>query len=107
MRATDKISKKLSILKHHSGTVVGWQLHPSDSVHCETAARVLNYLPPIIFVKWDNKEWTLGSGWEPGVYPMRPIERAWEVNKATKAKVTRKSYQLFPDFAHTDHIFKV
>ena len=56
-----EISKKLSILKHHSGTVVGWQLHTSDAIVSNAAERVLQYAPPAIFVKWGKKTWTLGD----------------------------------------------
>ena len=104
MRSTEKVSKKLSILKHHNGTVVGWQLHTADALASSSAERVLQYVPPVIFVKWDEKTWTLGDNWEPGVFPMKPVHRSWILNRATGATVSRKGYQLFPDFAHTDHI---
>ena len=104
VRATEKTSKQLSILKHHSGTVVGWQLHTSDAIVSNAAERVLQYAPPVIYVKWDEKTWTLGDGWEPGVFPMKPVHRTWVVNRSTGATVSRKGFQLFPDFAHTDHI---
>ena len=61
VRSTEKVSKKLSILKHHSGIVVGWQLHTADALASSSAERVLQYVPPVIFVKRDAKTWKLGD----------------------------------------------
>ena len=45
-RVTEKISKKLRILKHTPCTVVGWELHPNDRQVASNGERVLSYMPP-------------------------------------------------------------
>ena len=32
------------------------------------------------------------------------VERQWLVNRKTEVKAKRTGFQLFPDYAHTDHI---
>ncbi len=37
----------------------------------------------------------------PGVYPLKPVNGQWTVNKKTDSKVTRRGFALVPDFACT------
>ena len=87
IRVTEKIkkSKKLIILKHASGTVVGWQVHAGDQILDSSCQRVLRYLPKVIFARIHDATWQL-AGLPEGVYPMSPVERVWTLNKETGAK---------------------
>ena len=51
-RVTEKISKKLRILKHCPCKVVGWVLHSSDVVEAGEHERMLQYLPVCIYVRF-------------------------------------------------------
>ena len=103
MRVTAKIMKnsKVTILKHTPCTVVGWELHSHDKVIVdEKGERFLTYQPKTIFVKFENCDWQIGS-LPPGVFPMFPVTKTWDLNKQSGVKVRRKGYTLVPDFACT------
>ncbi len=104
MRVTDKISKKLGILKHTSCTVVRWDLHPADRNHDKEPERMLRYLPPCIYVRFENVRWRVHPQLPVGVFPLKPVRRDWTINKATESKATRRGYQLLPDYASTAHL---
>ena len=104
MRVTEKISKKLSILKHTPCTVVRWNLHPADRILDDGPERMLSYLPACIYVKFDNVEWRVHPQLPVGVFPLKPVRRDWEINKATGSQATRRGYQLLPDYASTAHL---
>ena len=49
---------------------------------------LLDRLPIVIYVKFAEATWTVGT-LPPGVYPMTPVSRTWQVNKHTKVNVRR------------------
>ena len=102
-RITEKVAKgkHLTILKHTPCIVVGWDLHVGDRVREAGSERLLNYLPNIIYIKFPGATWQIHRGLPQGVFPLRAVTRDWELNKATKTKVSRKGFTLVPDFACT------
>ena len=103
-RVAERLSKKLRIFKHSPCRVVGWDLHPADRQRDEEPERRLNYLPRCIYLKFENATWRIHPDLPVGVFPLRPVKREWVVNRTTDAKVTRKGFQLLPDFACTAHM---
>ena len=103
-RVTERISKKLRILKHCPCTVVGWVLHSADRLEGGEHERMLQYLPLCIYIKFEGATWQVHSKLPPGVFPLRGVQRSWVVNRQTEAKVRRKGFQLLPDFACTAHM---
>jgi hypothetical protein len=102
VRTTEKVkkSKDLIILKHTPGTVIGWQLHHADDIADMEPERLLHYLPLVIFVRVDGATFQL-PGLSVGVFPFTPVQRTWELNRETGAKISRNGYTLVPDFAST------
>ena len=98
-RVTEKLAKgaRITILKHTPCTIVGWELHTADKLKTVGSQRVLRYLPRVIFLKFDNAEWTINKKLGKGVFPLKPVSRVWEVNKATEAKISRKGFTVVPD----------
>ena len=107
-RVTEKIAKgqQLTILKHTQCQVVGWELHPGDRIQQPGSERLLSYLPQIIYVYFNRATWQIHPGLPKGVFPMKAVTREWEVNKATKSKVSRKGFTLVPDFACTGFLMR-
>ena len=106
-RVTDKISNtdEVSILKHTSCTVVGWDLDPKDTGDSTNVGeRMLSELPRCIYVKFDPAIWQVMQSLEIGVFPLKPVRRTWVLNKKTEVKVTRQGFTLLPDFACTAHM---
>ena len=103
VRTTEKIAKgrNITILKHTPCTVIGWDLHLGDRVRETGSERLLNYLPNIIYIKFSNVTWQIHPKLAQGVYPLKPVSHVWELNRTTKAKVSRKGFTLVPNFACT------
>ena len=87
MRVTEKrwISKEIVVLKHTSCDVVEWRLNSVDLVGDGDGASAaghagdffLDYLPEMIFVRFDDVEWQL-KGLAVGVYACRTTDVAAE-----------------------------
>ena len=104
MRVTEKISKKLCILKHTPCHVVRWDLRPADRLLGDGPERMLSYMPACIYVKFDNVDWRVHPQLPVGVFPLKAVKRDWEINKATGSKATRRGFQLVPDYSSTAHL---
>ena len=65
--------------------------------------RVLNKLPVCILVQFFNCTWQVHPTLEPGVFPLKPTQRTWIVNKEHGPKNARLGYTLLPHFASTCH----
>ena len=104
MRTTEKIfrSKQVTILKHTSCKVVGWELHEIDKscIAQGGGERFLHKMPKLIFVKFDDVSWQV-SGCEVGVLPIESCEHQWVINENTDAKAKRRGFRLIPDYAST------
>ena len=92
---------RITILKHTPCTIIGWELHPADKLKTVGSQRVLQYLPRVIYLKFDNAEWEISAKLGKGVFPLKPVTRTWEVNKLTNAKISRKGFTLVLDVACT------
>jgi hypothetical protein len=102
VRVTEKIrhSQKITVLKHTSGRIVGWELHTGDLDKGDGDQILLGYLPRVVFVEFDNVTWQL-PGLPKGVLPIAPMTHTWILNKATETKIARQGFPLVPDFAST------
>ena len=70
MRVTEKLvkHKRVTILKHSSATVVGWELHPADRLRQDGAERFLHYQPRCIYIKFADATWTVDKRLGAGVW---------------------------------------
>ena len=102
-RVTEKLvkNKNVVILKHSPCTVVGWELHPADAASAPGAERFLTYMPRCIYLKFAGATWTVDKRLGPGVWPLMPVYRKWELNAAQGAKIQRHGFTLLPDYAST------
>ena len=81
--------------------IIGWELDINDQTKMRGSQRILDYLPKVIFLKFDNAEWQVSPKLDRGVFPLKPVERDWELNKGTNTKIKRKGFTLVPDAACT------
>ena len=56
VRVTEKLAKgsRITILKHTSCTIVGWELHPADRHRTDGSQRLLQYLPKVVFLQFEK-----------------------------------------------------
>ena len=106
MRTTEKIwvcnATRTAVLKHSSCVVIGWELHPGDQKQSSSnAERQLQYIPPVIFVRFENADWEIDSKLGRGVLPMYACHRTWTLNRTSGATIIRKGHLLVPDYAST------
>ena len=80
-RTTEQVckTKDIVILKHMSCELVGWELHPADRVRVEGAERFLSYLPRCLYLRVDGARWIVDPKLGPGVFPLHPVQRTWEL----------------------------
>ena len=95
------MDKRIAILTNSSCTVVGWELHPVDAESAPRPARWLEYLPRCIYLKFAEATWTVDKRLGPGVWPLFPVYRTWELNAAQGSKIKRHGFTLLPDYAST------
>ena len=102
-RVTEKLvkNKNIVILKHSSCTVIGWELNPLDGETSPGAERFLTYMPRVIYLKFAGATWTVDKRLGPGVWPLFPVRRTWELNAAQGSKIKRLGFTLLPDYAST------
>ena len=104
MRTTEKIVRtaQITVLKHTTCEVVGWQLHEADERHVGQRGdeSFLAKMPEQMFVRFSDVTWQV-PGCEVGVLPMESCEQRWIINNATDAKAQRRGYKLIPDYACT------
>ena len=74
---TDHIDRSIDkrILRGRVGHVHSWVLHDEEKSSFQNGKRILQYLPKVIFVKFEDKngnelDWTLEGMSEPGLYPI-------------------------------------
>ena len=102
VRTTEKLklSSEITVLKHTSGRIVGWELHAADAHTSNDFEVFLQYIPKVVFVQFAKVKWHL-DGMPPGLLPIYPVDRTWVVNRDTDARVTRRGFTLVNDFAST------
>ena len=101
-RVTEKIVKgKIKILKHTPCKIWGWDLHTLDRRQGQGTERFLCRQPAVIYLHFDNVDWTVDTRLGKGIFPLFPVHRTWTLNEKTGAKVKRFGYTMIPDFAWT------
>ena len=105
VRLTDTIDRKRFLFRGRRGHIYDWSPHPEEITQEVDDIWLLDRLPTVIYVKFAEATWTVGT-LPPGVYPMTPASRTWQVNKHTKVNVRRTGYFLVPDFASTAHMIQ-
>ena len=63
--------------------------------------RYLDYMPLCIYLKFEKAVWRAHPKLEACVYPLYPVERTWELNDNSKAKIRRRGFPLSPNYAST------
>ena len=105
---TDHIdrSPEKQLLRGKVGYIHSWVLHGDEASVPENGRRVLQNLPLVVFVKFPGATWKLPSLEEPGLYPIKPKNGTWFLDKGRKhpvLKITRRQLPLAPAFAITAH----
>ena len=93
---TEKLdeSPEKQLLKHSTGRIHSWAWE-DNAPH-----------PSVVYVKFDNATWKLDGIDEPGVYPVKPLERTWYLDNKREKKllgVKRRQLPLTPAYAMTAH----
>ena len=86
VRLTDRADKNkdLKLYRGRRGHIYGWTPHPHSTVEEVDGDLLMDRMPLVIYVKFDNVTWKIGDLPE-GVYPLTPVSRTWRVNKNTGA----------------------
>ena len=67
---------------------------------------MLQMLPAVVMVKFDDAKWTMAPLGEEGMYPIEPVSREWFLDTRRVVpvlKVKRRQLPLAPAFAKTAH----
>ena len=83
-----------------------WFTDAAETSEFEHGVRILQKLPPTVFVKYHDAEWTLDGLTEKGLYPICPKSSQWFLDKGRqfpKLKIHRKQLPLAPAWAITAH----
>ena len=104
---TDHIDRAKHLFRGRTGTIASWQLHDNDAKK-QTAGPtyILQSIPQIVFVIFDNADWTLDGSTIPGLYPICPTSRNWYLDQARKypkLRITRSQLPLAPAYAFSIH----
>ena len=75
-RSPDKQLLRGKIGKNHS-----WKTAATDASVWENDVRILQELPEVVYVKFENCSWQLPGTPEQGIYPLIPIKRSWFLDK--------------------------
>jgi len=105
VRLTSTVNKRLKLFKHRPGIIVGWTLHPDETSVVDDGERRLSQQPRCIYVKFEGVAWRIGD-LDPGVYPLFPKTKKWEIGKETKVYAKRTGFELLPDLSGTDHMYQ-
>lgn len=105
---TDHIDRnpETQLLKGKVGYIHSWVLNVQEASVPANGKRVLNHLPLVVFVKFPEATWRLPSLDEDGLYPIKPKNGHWFLDKGRKhsvLKITRQQPPLAPAFAMTAH----
>ena len=104
VRLTDTISRTLRLHKQRQGIIIGWHLHPEEDSVMRDGMKLLRKMPTCICVQFPGCTWQVHSALAPGVYPLKPMQRTWIVNKEHGSKISRLGFPLLPHFACTCHM---
>jgi len=99
-------SPKCVLLRGKIGKIHSWVLHDKEQSQFHDGQRVLQYVPKVVYVKFEGASWHVRGTPEPGIYPVRPWMRTWFIDKNRKQKVLgvrRFQVPLGPAFAITAH----
>ena len=81
-------------------------MHAEETSQFYNGVRVLDKLPKVVFVKYNDAEWTLDGLNEKGLYPVCTKKSSWYLDKGRKfpvLKISRQQLPLAPAFAITAH----
>ena len=95
-------NKSVVIIKHSPCAVIGWVLHPADAATARGAERFRTYMPRCIYLKFARATWAVVKRLGPGVWPLFPVYRTWELHAAQRSKIKRHGFTLLPDYASTE-----
>ena len=108
MTLTDHLDRSpdRNLLRGRVGTVHSWILHEDDHADFYEQSTSLKKLPEVVFLKFKNAKWKLEGMTEAGVYPIKPVESTWALDRRRKfprLKIIRKQLPLAPAFCMTAH----
>ena len=68
-------AKRVVILKHTPCRICSWTLHTADQKNNPGSERVLEYLPKVIFLKFEGVKWKVHKDLDVGVWPLTSVTR--------------------------------
>jgi len=81
---TDHIDRSTNkqLLRGKIGKIHSWKLQPTETSIWEDGVRILDELPEVVYVKFENSTWHIEGTPEPGIYPITKVKRTWFLDKA-------------------------
>ena len=100
-------STEKNLLQGTKCTLHSWVCDPREPVDDgENDARILQFLPLVVFVKVLHATWTVPGLQQPGLYPLRPIPQTWYLDHKKEhpvLSVNRRQLPIAPAFGVTTH----
>ena len=99
-------SPSRQLLRGKQGRVHSWVLHPDEPCLGNAAEVVLQKIPVVVYVQFDDVSWQIPGTPTSGIYPMTPTTSSWNIDSyRTKPllRVSRTQIQIAPAFALTAH----
>ena len=69
------------LLRGKIGKIHSWKTSPTDASVWHDDARILQELPEVVYVEFENCTWQLPGTSEQGIYPLVAIKRNWFLDK--------------------------
>ena len=94
------------LLRGKQGKVHSWILHPDEPCLGNKAEVVLQNIPRVVFVQFDDAAWQIPGTPQAGIFPMTPITKTWWIDSYRSKpvlRVSRTQIQIAPAFALTAH----
>ena len=77
-------SPNIQLLRGRVGRIHSWKVAAEESSVWEDEVRILQKMPEVVYVKFDNCSWHLAGTPEPGIYPIKTVKRTWFLDKGRK-----------------------
>ena len=96
-----------NLLKGTECILHSWVCDPREPADDgEGDARILHFLPLVLFVRVLNANWTIPGLQQPGLYPLRPIPQTWYLDHKKQhpvLSINRRQCPIAPAFGVTTH----
>ena len=105
VQLTDNVDRLRQLYRKRKGVIWGCTLAPGCIPQEIEGEFILNALPIVIYIHFEEAKWRIGS-LPPGVYPLKRRTRTLKVNKHTGIEARRTGFCMLPDFGSTAHMIQ-